>query len=251
MKVLSFFGIKGGIAKSVSSLAFAQILHDDYSKRVLLIDIDKQASSSKTLGCYTPNGLTSADLLTAKDVIIEKVIRHSEYGIDVIPANFELIRANKEVLLDTLHPQQLRFKRQLEAIRDKYDYCIIDYPIDDNMAVINALVVTDDVLVPIKMERYALDGMEYVIDTIENIQGFNPNIQLKGCFATMYVRSNLYKEGMNALSDSLGLKFLKTPIRQTVKVGESTFEKPLMSYAPNCSAAEDYKKLVAEYLSLE
>ena len=58
--------------------------------RVLLIDIDKQASSSKTLGCYTPDGLTSADLLTAKDVIIEKVIRHSEYGIDVIPANFEL-----------------------------------------------------------------------------------------------------------------------------------------------------------------
>lgn len=251
MKVLSFFGIKGGIAKSVSSLAFAQILHDDYSKRVLLIDIDKQASSSKTLGCYTPNGLTSADLLTAKDVIIEKVIRHSEYGINVIPANFELIRANKEVLLDTLHPQQLRLKRQLEPIRDKYDYCIIDYPIDDNMAVINALVVTDDVLVPIKMDRYALDGMEYVIDTIENIQGFNPNIQLKGCFATMYVRSNLYKEGMNALSDLLGLKFLKTPIRQTVKVGESTFEKPLMSYAPNCSAAEDYKKLVAEYLSLE
>ena len=128
---------------------------------------------------------------------------------------------------------------------------IIDYPIDDNMAVINALVVTDDVLVPIKMDRYALDGMEYVTDTIENIKGFNPNIQLKGCFATMYVRSNLYKEGMNALSDSLGLKFLKTPIRQTVKVGESTFEKPLMSYAPNCSAAEDYKKLVAEYLSLE
>ena len=119
------------------------------------------------------------------------------------------------------------------------------------MAVINALVVTDDVLVPIKMDRYALDGMEYVIDTIENIKGFNPNIQLKCCFATMYVRSNLYKEGMNALSDSLGLKFLKTPIRQTVKVGESTFEKPLMSYAPNCSAAEDYKKLVSEYLSLE
>ena len=52
MKVLSFFGIKGGIAKTVSSLAFAQILHEDYSKRVLLIDIDKQASSSKTLSDY-------------------------------------------------------------------------------------------------------------------------------------------------------------------------------------------------------
>ena len=41
MKVLSFFGIKGGIAKTVSSLAFAQILHNDYSMRVLLIDIER------------------------------------------------------------------------------------------------------------------------------------------------------------------------------------------------------------------
>ena len=119
------------------------------------------------------------------------------------------------------------------------------------MAVINALVVTDEVLIPIKMDRYALDGMEYVIETIEGIKAFNPNIQLKGCFATMYVRSNLYKEGMSALETSLGLKFLKTPIRQTVKVGESTFEKPFIRYSPTSSAAEDYRKLVAEYLSLE
>lgn len=251
MKVISLYNIKGGVGKSVSSLAFAQILHDDYNKRVLLIDIDKQANASKTLGCYTANGYTSADLLTAKELIAEKAIYQSAYGVDVIPASFELIRANKEVLLDTLHPQQLRFQQQLAPVREKYDYCIIDYPIDDNMAVINALVVTDDVLIPIKMDRYALDSMEYVIDTIESIKAFNANIQLKGCFATMYVRSNLYKEGMNALSESLGLKFLKTPISQTVKVGESTFEKPLMSYAPHCSAAEDYKRLVAEYLSLE
>ncbi|MEE0872279.1 MAG: hypothetical protein UIH27_02265 [Ruminococcus sp.] len=85
----------------------------------------------------------------------------------------------------------------------------------------------------------------------EGIKEFNPNIQLKGCFATMYVRSNLYKEGMSALETSLGLKFLKTPIRQTVKVGESTFEKPFIRYSPTSSAAEDYRKLVAEYLSLE
>ena len=226
MKVLSFFSIKGGVGKSVSSMAFAQILHDDYGKRILLVDIDKQANTSKTFGCYTPDGFTSADLLTAKSLIADN-------------------------LLDTLHPQQLRFKRQLAPLKNRYDFCIIDYPIDDNMAVINALVVTDEVLIPIKMDRYALDGMEYVIETIEGIKEFNPNIQLKGCFATMYVRSNLYKEGMSALETSLGLKFLKTPIRQTVKVGESTFEKPFIRYSPTSSAAEDYRKLVAEYLSLE
>ena len=91
MKVLSFFSIKGGVAKSVSSMAFAQILHDDYGKRILLVDIDKQANTSKTFGCYTPDGFTSADLLTAKSLIADKAIRHSDYGIRVA---FKMISYN-------------------------------------------------------------------------------------------------------------------------------------------------------------
>lgn len=251
MKVISFFNIKGGVAKTTSSLAFAQILHDDYGKKVLLLDIDKQANASKALGVYSYDGLTSADLLTATDLIAEKAIRHSVYGIDVIPASFDLIKANRMVLLDTMNPQQFRFKRQLAPISDKYDYCIIDYPIEDNMAVINALVVTDDVLIPIKMDRYGMDGMEYVIQNIEGAKVFNPNIQLRGCFVTMYVRANLYKEGMKALEQELASKYLKTPIRQGVKVGESTFSAPLMTYAPKSKPAEDYRHLVAEYLALD
>ena len=52
MKTISFYNIKGGVAKTTSTLAFAQILHNDYGKRVLVFDIDKQANSTKTLGCY-------------------------------------------------------------------------------------------------------------------------------------------------------------------------------------------------------
>lgn len=249
MKVLSFFNIKGGVGKTTSSLAFAQILHKEYGKKVLLLDIDKQANSTKSLGCYDAKGLTSADLLTSNEVIIEDVIKHSEYGIDVIPASFNLIPANKQVLLDTIHPQQLRFKKQLEAVKDKYDYCIIDFPIDINMAVVNALVVTDDVFIPLKIDKFAFDGLEYVINTIDDIRGFNDKINLCGCFITMYVRSNLCSSGFETLDNTLGLKFFKTYIRQTVKVGESTFDKPLIAYSPHCNASVDYRNLVAEYLS--
>lgn len=251
MKTISFYNIKGGVAKTTSTLAFAQILHNDYGKRVLVFDIDKQANSTKTLGCYDADGLSSADLLVSKKNIVRDVIKHSEYGIDVIPANYNLIKANKDVLYDALRPQQTRFKAQLEEVQNDYDYCIIDHSIEDNMAVVNGLVITDDVLVPIKFDRYGLDGMEYALETIESVKVFNTNIQLKGCFLTMYVRSNLYKQGEISLKDALGLKFLKTTISQTVKVGESTFDKPLLSYAPKCKAADDYKKLVAEYLSLD
>ena len=159
MKTISFYNIKGGVAKTTSTLAFAQILHNDYGKRVLVFDIDKQANSTKTLGCYDADGLSSADLLVSKKNIVRDVIKHSEYGIDVIPANYNLIKANKDVLYDALRPQQTRFKAQLEEVQNDYDYCIIDHSIEDNMAVVNGLVITDDVLVPIKFDRYGLDGI--------------------------------------------------------------------------------------------
>ena len=130
MKTISFYNIKGGVAKTTSTLAFAQILHNDYGKRVLVFDIDKQANSTKTLGCYDADGLSSADLLVSKKNIVRDVIKHSEYGIDVIPANYNLIKANKDVLYDALRPQQTRFKAQLEEVQNDYDYCIIDHSID-------------------------------------------------------------------------------------------------------------------------
>ena len=149
---------------------------------MLVFDIDKQANSTKTLGCYDADGLSSADLLVSKKNIVRDVIKHSEYGIDVIPANYNLIKANKDVLYDALRPQQTRFKAQLEEVQNEYDYCIIDNSIEDKMAVVNGLVITDDVLVPIKFDRYGLDGMEYALETIESVKVFNPNIQLKGCY---------------------------------------------------------------------
>ena len=111
MKTISFYNIKGGVAKTTSTLAFAQILHNDYGKRVLVFDIDKQANSTKTLGCYDADGLSSADLLVSKKNIVRDVIKHSEYGIDVIPANYNLIKANKDVLYDALRPQQTQIGR--------------------------------------------------------------------------------------------------------------------------------------------
>ena len=252
MKTISFFNIKGGVGKTTSCLAFAQILHDTYHKRVLVVDIDKQGNSTKSLGANPKDfKYTSADLLTNKDVIIQDAVIHTKYGIDVIPASFDLIKANQEVLLDSVRPQQVRFKKQLSPIKDEYDYCIFDFPVDINMAVINALVVTDDVLIPIKVDNYAFEGLENVISTIEDIKMFNNKLSLKGCFITMYVRSKLCESGFNELDNSLGLQFLKTTIHQTVKVGESTFYEPIMSYSPNCRAAKDYRELVAEYLALD
>ena len=81
------------------------------------------------------------------------------------------------------------------------------------------------------------------------MQEFNPQLTLRGCFLTQFQpHTNLSVSGAELLQNDLGLIALKTAIRMTVKVGESTFYEPLLAYAPHCTAAEDYRQLLAEYL---
>lgn len=247
MKTISFLNIKGGVGKTTSTLAFALLLSEK-GYRVLVIDVDKQSNSTKSLGCYGAE-ITTATLLTATENVACAAVQHSQYGVDVIPASWELMKADREVLLDCSRPQQYRLKKQLEAIEDNYDFCLIDCSTDINMATINAVAVSDDVLIPIRVDRYAFDGLEYVIAAVEDMQDFNPRLKLRGCFLTQYQpNTNLSVSGADLLKNELGLHGMGSVIRMTVKVGESTFFEPLLSYAPHCTAAEDYRQLLAEYM---
>ena len=250
MKTISFINIKGGVAKTTSAIAFAQILLSVYGQRVLVIDADQQANTTQTLGVNHPN-ISTADLLTKRGPFAKEAILHTKYGVDLIGASFDLMAANKAVMLDVTRPQQFRFKSQLKAVEDLYDYCIIDCPPDISMSVINALAMTDDVLVPIRADRYGFDGLSYVADAIREMRECNPSLRLAGSFLTMYQRGTNLSEYSKKALDALGVPAMNTVIRASVKVGESTFEKPLMSYAPKCTAADDYRALVAEYLSKE
>ena len=99
---------------------------------------------------------------------------------------FTLAFAERKILLDVNRSQQNRLAKALEEIEDKYDYCLIDCPPALNIITVNALCASDEVLVPIKIDKFALDGLEYLLDSIEEIKDeFNPNLNFKGCFITM------------------------------------------------------------------
>lgn len=253
MKTIVFLNIKGGVAKTTSALAFAQILTDDYHKRVLLVDADQQGNATHSL---LPDGgkcfFGTADMLTVPNTIPpESLIHQTSCGFDLIAASFRLMEANKTCMLDATRPQQFRFKRQLlqPAIADHYDFLIFDCPPDISMAAINALAIADDVLVPVRADKFGFDGLLYVVNTIETLRESNERLRLVGSFLTMTrARTNLaiYSE---ELLKTTGVPAFKTAIRACTRVGESTFTTPLLRYAPNCTAAEDYRALVAEYLN--
>lgn len=251
MKTISIINLKGGVAKTVSAINIAYTLVAMHGKRVLLIDNDKQGNTSKFFGLYDPEWEGLAELLTDKKMEVDNVIRKTAYeGLDVITANMNLLRANKEILMDVSRPQQTRLSKKLESVKERYDYVIIDNAPDINMTVVNALVASDDVLVPIKVDQFAFDGLEQILEQIDHVSEFNSDIHFAGCFVTMYQRNNVNQQGAELLEQQ-GYPMFSTRIRKTVKVDEMTFTgKPLLEYAKRSTACVDYEALVKEYLKL-
>lgn len=252
MKTISIINLKGGVAKTVSSINIARTLVAVHGKRVLLIDNDKQGNVSKFFGLYNYEHDGIAELLTVKGLDVDNVIQKTAYDdLDVITANMNLLRANKEILIDVARPQQTRLREKLKKIREQYDYCIIDNAPGIDMSVINALVATDDVLVPVKIDKFAFDGLAQLVEQVEDVSEFNSDITFRGCFITMYQRNGVNQQGGEYLEQATNYPVFKTRIRKTVKVDETTFHgKPLLDYAKRSTACVDYVALVNEYLGL-
>lgn len=253
MVVLSIINLKGGVAKTISSVNMAHILAAVYGFKVLLIDNDKQGNASKILNRHSYERKGTANIMMERNLNMVEVIQHTDYeGLDIITANMNLLKANLEVLLDQQRPQQIRFKKALEQVKDQYDFCIIDNAPDINISTINALVASDDVMVPITIDDFAIDGLAELVEQIDNTrEDLNPALNFRGCFVTQYDRLNEADWQGEEYLKSLEYPIFKTHIRRTPKMKPSTFARePIMLYSSRCSATQDYKNLVAEYLEV-
>ena len=252
MKTISIINLKGGVAKTISAVNLAHILAVIHGKRVLLVDNDKQGNISKMFKLHDYENPTIAELLTERDANIHEIISPTQYPtLDVIPANMTLLRANMEVLLDSTRPQQTRLRTALKAVADDYDYCIIDCAPDLNISTINALVAAHEVLIPIKIDNFAFDGLSELIEQIDNTrEDLNPALILRGCFVTSYQNNDVNNSGKEWLQKRQDIPVFNTHIRRTEKVDESTFANmPILEYSRRCGAAKDYLSFVDEYLN--
>ena len=252
MKTLSIINLKGGVAKTTSSVNMAHILAAVHGYRVLLVDNDKQGNASKILNRHGYDKPGVAQVMTDRKIEPSEVIQNTEIGnLDIITANMNLLTANIEVMMDQSRPQQIRFKKFFKRISDQYDYCIIDNAPDINISTINALVASDDVMVPITIDDFAIDGLEELKEQIDNTrEDLNPDLVFRGCFITQYDRTNEADIQGEAFLKTLDYPLFKTHIRRTPKMKPSTFARmPILEYSPTCGASIDYKKLVEEWLN--
>lgn len=253
MRILSIINLKGGVAKTISSVNMAHILAAVHGFKVLLIDNDKQGNASKILNRHSYDHKGTAEVMTERGVNMAEIIQHTDYdGLDIITANMNLLTANLEVMLDQQRPQQIRFKKALETIKGQYDYCIIDNAPDINISTINALVASTDVMVPITIDDFAIDGLAELKEQIDNTrEDLNPDLCFCGCFVTQFDKSNEADTQGEEFLRTLEYPVFNTHIRKTPKIKPSTFARePIIDYSPRCGASADYKALVEEWLTM-
>lgn len=250
MKTIAIINMKGGCAKTTTAVNMAHILAKDYGKQVLVIDNDKQGNLSKACGVWSYEKPSLADILTGQQDIEAVTQETATQGLYAIPANMHLLTANLMVIKDEERDQATIISNELERVKDTYDYCIIDCPPDINISVINALVAADEVIIPIKIDGYAFDGMDELEEQINNAKQLNPKLKFRGCLVTMFYNRDVCRQGEEWLQNQRYPVF-KTHIRRTEKADEVTFtNESLMEYSPRSGAARDYKTFVKEYLEV-
>jgi chromosome partitioning protein len=250
MKIIALINLKGGVAKTITSINMAHILATTYNKRVVLIDNDKQGNTSKFLKLHSYEMPSIADLLIEKKYDTHKVIHHTQYAnLDLISANMNLLNANLQIIMDVSRQQQTILKKALQQIESEYDYCIIDNAPDINISVINSLVAANEVIVPIKIDQFSFDGLKELTEQFEAIREFNPTLNFKGCLVTQFTKNDVNVQGEDHLNNQGNYPIFATHIRRTEKIDESTFtSQPIIEYSRRCGAAIDYMNFVKEYL---
>ena len=245
--IIAIINNKGGTGKTTTCINLSAALANS-GYRVLLIDLDSQASASLSLGIeYSDLAPSTADVLF-DGISIKSAIRSSDrQHLEFVTGGSEL--ANSDLILADIPGRENRLAECLKGIQQEYDFILCDCPPSLSLLSVNAMVAADRYIVPLTAEYLALEGLISLMAAVERLKtGMDIDTELLGILFTM-VGTGLKSAGeiVDLVYEHYGKDVFKTKIRKNVKLSEApSFGKNIFDYAPEAHGAEDYLMLADE-----
>ena len=243
-KVITISNHKGGVGKTTSTVNLGAALNQQ-KKRVLLIDLDPQANLSQSLGILEPEKTIYGSIRGAYPLTPVEVVK----GLDVVPSTLDLSGA--EIELSGEAGREYILKELIDALREKYDYILIDSPPSLGLLTLNAFTASDEVILPLQAQFLAMQGLSKLLEVIEKIQKrLNKNLKIGGVFITQFDgRKVLNRNVFETINEHFNGAVFNTKIRDNIALAEApAVGQDIFRYSPKSNGAEDYMALSKEIL---
>lgn len=250
--IISLVNQKGGVGKTTSAINLATYLAAA-GKFVLLVDLDPQGNASSGLGLDVRNiekSLYHSMIIGEHPSSI--IMRTETFGHDLIPASQDLAGAGIELV--HMENREFRLYNVLREIRTNYDYIIIDSPPSLGLLTINGLVASDEIIIPVQTEYFALEGLSQLLNTIDLVkENLQPNLKIMGALLTMYDKRNrLARQVVREIQDHFPGFVFDSIIPRSVRLAEAPgFGKSILNFDSMSKGARAYKNLAREIIGMD